>query len=374
MKKILRVFFRIIIVISMIALTIIITNKISENKNIPDSLSTIILIVLMSITIISGVFLLSNPTVKISFKKRTKIKKGDKSKEFTQICDNLTGECETINEYRKRAIIYILLIIIGCEFAFLISLYSQKFSIIALFIILALVVSVVSLYKKNLKEFNYEFKKTIMPKIVYYICPNLQYYFDGDDNMFKTYRSVFPENEEYNGYEISDYIYGNMNGVSLQICKISLLNYYSDRSDDELNTFETFLFSQNKINFSVPSTITIKSNNYFNTYKTGRVQMDSEEFEKYFDIFSDSDMIAVQILTHDVMEELVSFYTKYRCKFELIIKENNLFIKFLTGDVFNPKVFKKVTDSDLLWTYYTILNFVTRLCIKINKSLDGTEI
>ena len=45
-----------------------------------------------------------------------------------------------------------------------------------------------------------------------------------------------------------------------------------------------------------------------------------------------------------------------------------------TVDVFNPKVLKKVTDSNLLLTYYSVLNFVTRLCIKINKSLDGKEI
>ena len=61
--------------------------------------------------------------------------------------------------------------------------------------------------------------------------------------MFKAYNSVFPKNEEYNGFETSDYICGNMNGISLQICKISLLNLNNEK--EVLYTSEVFLFSQN---------------------------------------------------------------------------------------------------------------------------------
>ena len=374
MKKILRVIFRISIVILMMFFSIMITVKIGENKNLPNIITIIIPIFLMSITIILGITLLSNPTVKLSFKKKTRIKKGKKNKDFVQLCENIKSECESLNIYRKKAIIYLLLITLSCILIFLIPIINKQALSITVFIILALIISVIGFYKKNLDEFKNEFKKAIIKKIVYYICPKLQYQYDGNSNMFETYSSIFPKNDEYNGFETSDYIYGEMNGIHFQICKISLLNFYGEKSDRELHSLDTFLFSQNELNFSSPSIIILKPNNYFYTYNTERIQMDDEEFEKYFDVFSDSDMITMQILTHDVMEELVSFYTQYRCKFEIIIKDNKLFIKFLTGDVFNPKVLKKITDSDLLWTYYTILNFVTRLCIKINNSFEGTEI
>ena len=64
--------------------------------------------------------------------------------------------------------------------------------------------------------------------------------------------------------------------------------------------------------------------------------MDSKEFEKYFDVYSNSDIITMEILTHDIMEELVQFYDKYKIKFEIVIKNYNIYIRFDTGAVFEP--------------------------------------
>ena len=127
--------------------------------------------------------------------------------------------------------------------------------------------------------------------------------------------------------------------------------------------------------FKVPYTITIEPNEFVNRNNKNRVDMDSKDFEKYFDVYSDFEINAMQVLTHDVMEELYSFYQKYRVKLKIIIKDDNIFIKFQTGDVFKPpKVYTKVTNSNLLWIYYVVIEFVTNFSIKLNKALEGIEI
>ena len=372
-KKFLRVIFRIFLVILMMVITLAINFKISENKNIPELLNILVFVLLTSITIVAGVILLSNPTVKIPINRKTKIKKHKKTGDFLEICEKLEQKYgEILEGYRKKAIIYILLIILALLFTFLITVLFKNFNF-SLMLGGGLNLILIFLYIENKKKFNIEFKKKIIPGIVSFISPTLHYYYDGDRSMFHTYKLVFPDNDEYNGYESTDYIHGKMHDIPLEICKISLMNF-SNKTNEEINRIETFLFSRNKINFSLPTTLTIKPNNYFNIHKIDKVEMDSQEFEKYFDVFSSSDIVAMQVLTHDVMEELADFYIQYGCKFEVIIKDNNIFIKFITGDVFNPKVTKKVVDSDLLWMYYTILNFVTSLCIKINKSFEGKVI
>ena len=85
--------------------------------------------------------------------------------------------------------------------------------------------------------------------------------------------------------------------------------------------------------------------------------MDSKEFEKYFDVYSNSDIITMEILTHYIMGELVQFYDKYKIKFEIVIKNYNIYIRFNTGAVFELNILKKSNDINTLWVYYNILKY-----------------
>ena len=102
--------------------------------------------------------------------------------------------------------------------------------------------------------------------------------------------------------------------------------------------------------------------------------MDSKEFEKYFDVYSDSNILAMEILTHDIMEELVQFYNTYRIEFEIVIKNNNIYIRFNTGVMFEPNILKKSNDMNTLWIYYNVLKFITNVTIKINKLLKDLDV
>ena len=373
MKKILRVFFRIIIVMSMFVFTIMTLVNISKNKEIPSILGIIIYLTLISITIVISIILLSNPTIKISFRKKVKINKNKKTLEFQEICNNLIMEYgESLDSYRKKGILFIMFVICGLILTFLLSLLKLNFKVL---LILGGIISLplVALYLINKKKYKDEFKRKIMPIIIKEIDPNLQYSPEGNDNMINQYNFLFPNDEEYNSVESTDYIYGKKNNVPLEICKISLVNN-SENTGEKINTLQILLFTHNKLDFSVSNKFMIKPNNLIYSKKNNKVEMDSNEFEKYFDVFSDSDMLAMQILTHDVMEELIYFRMKFGCKFEIVINNDDIYIKFNTGEVFMPKVFTKITDSDFLWTYYTILNFITNLCVRINKALEGTVI
>lgn len=373
MKKILRAACRMLIVLLMLMVNIEVIMKLGENKTVPFLISTVAMSLLTGITILVSVILLLNPTAKFSSNRKIKIRKNEKTKEFIRMCEQLNRESgEKLEIYRKKAILCLLLMFLSFVLVFITAIVYMNFEFsLTIGIILTLIL--VGLYMKNKKDFDREFKQRIMQRMIKNINPTLEYSHVGGKNIFKEYYSAFPKEEEYNGYKFTDSISGKMSGIDIEMCKISLFNY-NENTGEELNRVETFLLSHNKINFSSPSKVMIKPNNYFNAYKKDRVEMDSREFEKYFDVFSDSDIVAMQILTHDVMEELFLFYSKYRCKFEIVVNDNNLLIKFMTGDVFNPKILKKVTDSDLLLTYYTVLNFITRLCVKINKSFDGKEI
>src|SRR5699024_2707048 len=107
---------------------------------------------------------------------------------------------------------------------------------------------------------------------------------------------------------------------------------------------------------------------------SGSVEMDNSIFEKYFDVYSENELLTMRILTHDVMNTLVDFYIKYNLPFEIVLSNNIIYLRFFTGKMFELKIFGKSLDKDLLFTHYNILNFVMTVSNNINKVLQEIEI
>lgn len=105
-----------------------------------------------------------------------------------------------------------------------------------------------------------------------------------------------------------------------------------------------------------------------------RLEMDSTEFEKYFDINAENKIIAMQILTSDVMQMMIEFREQSKIKYELTIKENQIYIRFHTGEVFEPKMFTNSLAYDMLKRYYDIIDFIFKVSREINKAIENTEI
>ena len=141
-----------------------------------------------------------------------------------------------------------------------------------------------------------------------------------------------------------------------------------------LNLVYEGIFSVTQLDIYLSDEIRIEKNKYSLKLDCNKVEMDNNEFEKYFDVYSHSNILAMQVLTHDVMEELVQFYNTYKIKFEIIMKNHNIYIRFDTGVMFEPNILKSSNDQNTLWIYYNILQFVTNVTIKINTLLKNLEI
>lgn len=105
-----------------------------------------------------------------------------------------------------------------------------------------------------------------------------------------------------------------------------------------------------------------------------KLEMDSSEFEKHFDVYANNKIIAMQILTSDIMDMMINFRERSKIKYEITIKENEIYIRFHTGEVFEPKMFTNSLDYDMLKRYYDIIDFIFKVSREINKVIENTEI
>ena len=121
----------------------------------------------------------------------------------------------------------------------------------------------------------------------------------------------------------------------------------------------------------IPIFVRISKNKYVQS--KNKVELDSNEFEKYFDVNSEDRILATRILTADVLQMLVDFYKKYNIKFEIVFKENKIYINLHTAEAFKIPKYKRI-DKQQIYLYYAILEFTTNLSKEINKVLNGIEL
>ena len=83
----------------------------------------------------------------------------------------------------------------------------------------------------------------------------------------------------------------------------------------------------------------------------------------------------MQLLTHDIMELLVSFKKSTGINYDISIYDDIMFLRFHTGTMFEFKSFKKgAFDETMLRRYYNVLDFTYTLSHMIIDLIKKTEI
>ena len=109
--------------------------------------------------------------------------------------------------------------------------------------------------------------------------------------------------------------------------------------------------------------------------KNIKVEVDSQEFGNYFDVYCKNKIIAMQLLTADVMQFLIDFKKEINIDYEITIKENQVFIRFMSGEMFEPEWLSKYSmDKATMYRYYKMLDFTFSLTNKLMDVLRDTEV
>ncbi len=134
-------------------------------------------------------------------------------------------------------------------------------------------------------------------------------------------------------------------------------------------------FAKIEIEKAIPNTIKIRKDSVKEFLKKEeKMNMDSSEFEKYFTVYAKDEIVAMQVLTADLMQIFIDFRRDCKLTPEVTLKNNNIYIRFDTGRIFNENVHKKALDFDALLKYYKIMNFTLRLSEKISKNLNELDV
>mgnify|MGYP003290756816 CR=1 FL=1 len=168
------------------------------------------------------------------------------------------------------------------------------------------------------------------------------------------------------------------NNISSRLKNNTMMNIYDiavqkyeDGGTSEGEIFFKGTYIVLEFNKLVATFVRITENKFI--ARKNKVELDSSEFEKYFDVNSKDKILAVRILTADVMQLLVDFYKKYHLTFEIVFRDNKVYINLHTEGTFKIPIYKKINKKQL-YLYYAILEFTTNLSKEINKVLNEIEL
>lgn len=265
--------------------------------------------------------------------------------------------------------------IITLIMALVITIILSKIFHSWIFIILALVIVVFkSAFSRKSRLYKTIFKGELIKKLVK----------ENDENLdFEPERGIASiiynkgEFERYDVFKSEDLITGKLEGkYKINMAEVHTEDKRKD-SDGDTHYVTLFhgLFAEIEIDKIVFGKLKLRKNELklFGGNKE-RVELDSGEFERLYDVYSTDKIMAMQLLTSDIMQMFIDFKEKYKITPELTLKENKLYIRFGTGNMFEAILMKKALDYTTLLEYYDTIKFTLDITKEFIKNVKETEI
>ncbi len=241
-------------------------------------------------------------------------------------------------------------------------------------IVIAIIISAIyQIFSKDSKIYTATFKGKVINAFIKEYSQDLAYKPTMGISQLVYRQAQF---EYYDRYYTEDLITGILDGkYPINMAEVKTQTETTD-SDGDTSTTTVFhgLFAEVEINKTVNGNIKIRRNgiNLFNS--NDKIEMDSGEFEKKFNVYATDKIVAMQLLTADIMQMLLDFKEQSKVTPEMTIENNKLYIRFATGGVFEAKLMKSALDYDVLKKYYDIINFTLSITEKFLKNIEETEI
>lgn len=291
-------------------------------------------------------------------------------KEFDEIYNEIVNNySNTLNESKKNIALKNFVVIV-CLIVVATAISVISAGVLLPLGIIIFVISIVYSVKTK-KAYKLKFKNIVISKLVKGISENLYYDPEGIISSDNYKKAGFLES--FDNYSSDDLINGNYQDINVQIANLFIQKEHEDynSSTGETDTYYTTVFS------GLFAKATLNTNNNFdclimkNKSYNGKssLTLDSNEFEKYFDVTTNNKIESLRLITSDVMTYLLDFKTTCNVTPEISIKGNTIYIRLAVGSVFEPKNMGNDLDRNSVLKNYNYINMILTLFVYFNDKL-----
>lgn len=293
--------------------------------------------------------------------------------------ENITELEELRKKEKSKALVIIILIasIFGC----IMFLPFLAFILVPLLMVVVIIIAIknmAGIKSSNKGSYASVFKEKIVTPIISNVFEDGKYepqrgwsrmeYLEGE------YRDFFDR------YSSEDMLTATITGNDNNKTTIQFAEVHTEREteDSEGRTSYVTVFCglAGKMGLSkdIGTKIYIRNNGIFNSLSKNRVKLDMSEFEKKFDVECEDKILAVRLLTADVMTEMLDLYNKFKYRFEIHILRDKIYMRIYTGKVFEPNLFQNSMEYKTVEKYYLTLQAMMNISKHINDKLNELDV
>ena len=187
-----------------------------------------------------------------------------------------------------------------------------------------------------------------------------------EDDLIKSIRTDYTKSgldkEEYNDIKVDDIISGYINNDKfIEMADIYVSKYINYKRIKKI-------FKGSFVSIEYKNTY---ADNFKILDKTQIINQDmvveyNNKFDKYFSTEFEIYKEPSKMLTADLKEFIADFREKYKIKFDISVKENKIYIRFFSGDMWKANLSKEHIDKMSIYKYYVITKFAKELVEKLN--------
>ena len=235
------------------------------------------------------------------------------------------------------------------------------------------------IYKMKVSGYASLFKDQVIEKLVEFIGDTLRYSKLGMISEYE-YRdsSLFPQRvDRYSG---DDLVVGKVDGVDVRFSEIHTeVKKKGNKGKEYWQTIFRGLFFVADFNkYFKGKTVVLPDNSekflgslshFFQSFSSRGelVKMDNPEFEKEFVIYSDDQIEARYILSHSLMDAILKYKKLVGKNLSISFVGPNIYIAIgFKQRLFEPKIYKKVTNFDEVRFYFEVLSLTSEIVKYLN--------
>ncbi len=295
--------------------------------------------------------------------------------EFENIYQEICNNCEEkLKEDRTKLnnfliIVFFIAVIINVIIYFFATVKAIVVGTLAVTfcIMLFLIIQKREIYKKN-------YKINVITALTKAYNSNL--YYDPKIGISKYDYTMSNFDTSFNEFFSEDQIYGTLeNGIKIRTAEIatSIVNKTKQADgtikEDRTETYRG-MYGVVKMPHNITSRIYIANDSITKRYSENRIEVDSAEFEKYYDCMAEEKVRALRVLTADVIEKFNEIRRNSKFGFELKIEDDRIYFRYKCGQIFEPPTFGSGFDKETIKKYYRYIYFPLELVINISKNVS----
>ena len=202
-------------------------------------------------------------------------------------------------------------------------------------------------YTLKKSDYDKKYKEGVVKDLVNKVHDGLAYTIypqNDDERLLNSYDLAAFDTHRYNRSVVEDCINGKITeNLSLSLAELYLREEWgTGKNRRSVDVFNGIFVKVAGIS-DFKGTIKILNNSNKmgtnNSQNLKEVKMDSSEFESIFNVYADNPVIAMQVLTSDIMEKMVEFKNRLDIHYEVLVSGTEVYMRLFTNDLFEPAIF-----------------------------------